>query len=111
MAPVPPNHGAAGLIHRRRTRSPDDRSDSPDPDGTTNRPAIEAAGHDRALHARYGDRKARILISPVGLLEGTLPPRALAFAVEWATLHRDELLENWRRLRAREHASPIAPLE
>jgi len=63
------------------------------------------------FHARYGGRKARVLIDPVGLLEGTLPPRALAFAVEWATLHRDELLENWRRLRAREHASPIAPLE
>jgi hypothetical protein len=63
------------------------------------------------FHVRYGDSKARIRIDPVGLLAGSLSPRALALAIEWASLHREELLENWRRLRAREAATRIPPLE
>jgi len=45
------------------------------------------------------------------VLGGTLPPRALALAVEWASLHEIELLENWRRLHADEPPAKIAPLE
>jgi hypothetical protein len=45
-----------------------------------------------------GRRKASRTVRTDDLLSGAAP-------------HRDELLENWRRLRAREHASPIAPLE
>jgi len=37
--------------------------------------------------------------------------RALALVVEWATLHEEELLENWRRLHADEPPLRIAPLE
>lgn len=63
------------------------------------------------FHARYGDLEAQIGIEPVGLLAGQLPPRALALVVEWATLHRGELMENWRRLHADEPPVRIAPLE
>ncbi len=31
--------------------------------------------------------------------------------LEWASLHRDELRENWKRARAQEQVQPIAPLE
>ena len=51
------------------------------------------------------------LIQPVGLLHGAIPPRALALVVEWANLHQDELLANWRRLHADEPPARIAPLE
>ena len=63
------------------------------------------------FHARYGDSEAQIRIEPVGLLAGHLPARALALVVEWATLHQDELRENWRRLHADEPPARIAPLE
>jgi len=52
-----------------------------------------------------------VRITPIGLLKGTLPPRALALVVEWATIHQAELLENWRRLHADEPPAKIVPLE
>jgi Protein of unknown function (DUF2442)/Domain of unknown function (DUF4160) len=55
--------------------------------------------------------EAQVRIAPVGLLDGELPPRALALVVEWASLHRVELAENWRRLHADERPVEIAPLE
>jgi hypothetical protein len=63
------------------------------------------------FHAAYGGAEAQLRIDPVGLLRGTLPPRALALIVEWATLHQAELLENWRRLHQDEPPTKIAPLE
>jgi len=63
------------------------------------------------FHAAYAGAEAQIRIRPLGVLGGTLPPRALALAVEWASLHEIELLENWRRLHADEPPAKIAPLE
>jgi hypothetical protein len=40
-----------------------------------------------------------------------LPPRSLALIVEWASLHRAELLANWDRLRREEPPVRIPPLE
>jgi hypothetical protein len=31
----------------------------------------------------------------LSLFAGWLPPRALGLVIEWATLHRDELLDDW----------------
>jgi hypothetical protein len=47
------------------------------------------------FHARYGSKKAKVLIDPPTLIDGDLPPRALGMVLEWAALHRDELLENF----------------
>ena len=63
------------------------------------------------FHAIYGSLEATIRIAPLGVLRGDLPPRVLAFAVEWARMHREELLDNWRRLQASEAPRRIAPLE
>jgi len=63
------------------------------------------------FHATYGGAEARVRISPIGLLDGDMPPRPLALAVEWATLHQAELLENWSRLRLKQPPVKIAPLE
>lgn len=63
------------------------------------------------FHAAYGGAEVRVLIDPVGLLDGDIPPRPLALVVEWTRLHRDELIENWRRLHADEPPHRIAPLE
>jgi hypothetical protein len=63
------------------------------------------------FHATYSGSEAQLRISPVGLMDGALPPRALALVVEWARLHEAELLENWRRLGSDEPPARIAPLE
>ena len=63
------------------------------------------------FHAKYGSDEVQLRIQPVGVLSGGLPARALALVVEWATLHQDELLENWRRLHSDEAPSRIKPLE
>lgn len=63
------------------------------------------------FHAVYGSSQAEIGIQPIRLLKGGLPPRAMALVAEWATMHENELLENWRRLHANEAAQRIAPLD
>ncbi len=63
------------------------------------------------FHVRYGEHKASIAIEPPSLLAGHLPPRALGLVIEWATLHRDELLADWDRARAQQPLLPVAPLE
>lgn len=62
------------------------------------------------FHVRYGEHRALVEIELLGVLEGSLPPRALGLVVEWAALHRSELRENWRRAAANEPLQRIAPL-
>ena len=47
-------------------------------------------------HAEYGEFKAQVSISNFGIIEGYLPPKALALVVEWAMVHQEELKENWK---------------
>ena len=63
------------------------------------------------FHARYGRSNASIAIETLGVIGGSLPPRALGMALEWAALHRAELLEDWDRLRRAEPPRPIPPLQ
>lgn len=44
-------------------------------------------------------------------LWGELPRRALALVLEWASLHRLELYENWERARLGEMLVAIEPLD
>jgi hypothetical protein len=62
------------------------------------------------LHAKYGDDEAQVGFDPVAVLNGALPGRALALVIEWATLHRQELLDNWRMMRASQPPQAVAPL-
>jgi len=63
------------------------------------------------FHVRYGEYKAILAIDAPVIVEGHLPPRALGLVIEWATLHRKELREDWAL--AEEHAplKKIEPLE
>ncbi len=47
------------------------------------------------IHAIYNDNAAAIDIMTGKVLEGSLPPKALAMVLEWIELHRDELNEIW----------------
>jgi hypothetical protein len=46
-----------------------------------------------------------------GAVHGELPQRALRLVLEWAELHRAELLENWQLARQGAPLNRIAPLE
>jgi hypothetical protein len=63
------------------------------------------------FHARYGKSTASIAISRLVVTKGGLPPRVLGFVLEWALLHREELLANWESIRGRGKVTPIRPLE
>jgi hypothetical protein len=44
------------------------------------------------------------------VIEGKIPSRALGMVIEWATLHKDELLENWKKADNLEPLLKILPL-
>ena len=50
------------------------------------------------FHAEYGEFAAQISINDFGVIEGYLPPKALALVVEWASIHKNEIAENWKIL-------------
>jgi len=50
------------------------------------------------FHAEYGEYAAQIGIQDFRILEGYLPPKALGLVSEWAAIHQEELLENWKLL-------------
>lgn len=62
------------------------------------------------FHAVYGDFEITVEIA-TGVVTGRFPRRALAHVLEWAEMHRDELLEDWRLARDGEPLRPVPPLE
>jgi Domain of unknown function (DUF4160) len=50
------------------------------------------------FHAEYGEFTAQVSIYNFGIIEGYLPPKALALVVEWAIVHQTELKNNWNAL-------------
>lgn len=62
------------------------------------------------FHAIYGDEQAQIGIHTLAVLDGRLSPRALGLVIEWASLHRDELIEDWEMARNHEPLHRIDPL-
>lgn len=62
------------------------------------------------FHAKYDEFRIEIDINTLGILRGSLPPRAMALTLEWATLHQQELLEQWQRARNHETLQKIEPL-
>jgi hypothetical protein len=63
------------------------------------------------FHARYGEYKAEIAIETLSVIAGRLPPRVLGLVMEWAALHRSELMEDWELARRQADLKKIAPLE
>jgi hypothetical protein len=63
------------------------------------------------FHAQYGEYKCCIDIQTLALIEGFLPARALGLVMEWAILHRTELLENWNSIEKQQSIRKIEPLK
>jgi hypothetical protein len=62
------------------------------------------------FHARYGEFEASVDIATREVLEGRLPGRALNLVQEWAMIHKEELLADWRLCREKARPSNIEPL-
>ena len=62
------------------------------------------------FHAIYGGDEALIEIHTLTVFAGHLPPRALGLVIEWATLHRNELLDDWNRAQRQQVLAKIEPL-
>lgn len=63
------------------------------------------------FHARYAEHEARVAIDSLRVLRGSLPARALAMVLEWASMHRLELEFDWARAARGLPLAPIPPLE
>ncbi|MGH2888398.1 MAG: DUF4160 domain-containing protein [Solirubrobacteraceae bacterium] len=62
------------------------------------------------FHARHAATSAKVRFDRVEVIDSSLDVRQLRLVLAWAELHRDELLENWRRARAGETLLEIEPL-
>ena len=72
------------------------------------RPSSQSA---TIFHAAYGEMEALVAIDSLEILRGELPRRAISLVLEWATLHRNALREDWQLARAGMTPRPIEPLD
>ena len=63
------------------------------------------------FHALYGEFEALIDLGTMAIIRGSLPRRALALVREWATLHPNELKEDWQLCETKQSPKKIKPLE
>ncbi|MDR0873315.1 MAG: DUF4160 domain-containing protein [Prevotellaceae bacterium] len=63
------------------------------------------------FHAQYGEYNCCVDIQSLSVIEGYFPARALGLVVEWAILHKSELLENWKHIEQQQTLQKIEPLK
>lgn len=63
------------------------------------------------FHALYAEHEALIDIKTLEVIKGTMPRRALTLILEWASLHRTELLEDWKLCEHNQSPKKISPLQ
>ena len=63
------------------------------------------------FHAVYQGETVSIDITTLQTLRGWIPRRALSLTLEWAALHREELLEDWTLCQMAHTPKRIRPLE
>lgn len=62
------------------------------------------------FHASYGDYTVSVEIGS-GVIEGRFPRRALDAVIEWYTINKDELMNNWQLAEEHYPLKMIPPLE
>jgi len=63
------------------------------------------------FHVEYGEYRAQFLIETLVLSRGQLPRRAHALVLEWAAMHRNELMEDWELCELKQQPKMISPLD
>ncbi len=62
------------------------------------------------FHALYHGLDGIFFINPLKYSKGELPPRIVGLVMEWATIHKNELLDNWNYLKENKEYKKIEPL-
>ena len=62
------------------------------------------------FHAEYSGNVALIDIRNLTVFSGNLPPRVKGFVIEWASIHQQELIEDWERSQTQQELFKIDPL-
>lgn len=62
------------------------------------------------FHAEYGEDEALFEILTLEVYQGNLPRRVHNLVLEWADIHREELMRNWLAARERKPLAKIDPL-
>ena len=62
------------------------------------------------FHAEYGEFEITVDVE-TGVVSGKFPRRALNLVLEWYTLHKVDLSENWSRAEHKYPLKAISPLE
>ncbi len=62
------------------------------------------------FHAVYGEHEISVEVES-GTIHGEFPARARRLVLEWANLHKQELMENWQLARQGQPVKRVAPLE
>ncbi len=63
------------------------------------------------FHARYGEFEALISIEDFNVIEGSLPSRALGLVIEWASINKEMLSEDWQLVKSNNSPKQIEPLK
>ena len=63
------------------------------------------------FYAVYGEYEIIIDIRTLEIMKGFMPRRALALVLEWASLHREQLMEDWKLCELKQIPVKIEPLE
>lgn len=63
------------------------------------------------FHAVYGEYEASFSIDTLEIIEGKMPPSAKGLIIEWATIHKNELSNNWKSILETQTFNKINPLE
>jgi hypothetical protein len=63
------------------------------------------------FHALYAEYEVVIDIKTLEVIKGTMPRRALILILEWASEHRQELLEDWELCKQNKTPKKISPLK
>ena len=63
------------------------------------------------FHAEYQGKQAEYNLKTLEVIAGKISKRANAMVLEWASLHRDELMANWEKARIPSEVDKIDPLD
>jgi len=60
---------------------------------------------------KYSEFSCKVSIVDLSIIAGYIPQRAYALVLEWASLHRTDLLNNWELAQQHQELIPIEPLK
>ena len=63
------------------------------------------------FHVVYAEYQALIDIKTFEVIKGAIPRRVLVLVLEWASEHREELLEDWELCKQKQTPKKILPLQ